>query len=58
MITYFSRKGMENDEGENAVNVFHAAFEKTEALTRFTAAYREIEQNRRYYGVIIAAAHT
>ena len=56
VITYFSRKGMENDEGENAVNVFHAAFENPKALKRFTQAHHEFEENRRYYGVIIATA--
>lgn len=56
MISYFTRKGMEADEGPNAVNVFHAAFENPEALKRFTAAQRELEENRRYHGVIIVTA--
>jgi len=56
VITYFSRNGMEADEGANAVNIFHAAFENPAALARFTAAHREFEENRRYYGVIIATA--
>ncbi len=56
VVTYFTRKGMESDEGANAMNVFHAAFENREALKRFTQAHQEFEENRRYYGVIIAAA--
>lgn len=58
VVSYFSRKGMEADEGENAVNVFHGAFENPAALKRFSAAHREFEEHRRYYGVIIATAHT
>jgi hypothetical protein len=37
--------------------VFHTAFENPEALKRFTAAFREFEENRRYYGVIVTTAH-
>jgi len=58
VVTFFTRKGMESDEGQNAANVFHAAFENPQALQRFAQAYREFEENRRYHGVIIAGAST
>ncbi|KAA0209328.1 methyltransferase domain-containing protein [bacterium] len=56
VVSYFTRKGLETDEGENALQVLHGAFESEEALQRFAAAYREFQVNRRYYGVIIATA--
>ncbi len=56
-MTWFSRKGLENDEGhETTVNIFHSALEDDARLARYTAAYREFVQNRRYYGVILATA--
>ncbi len=58
VVTYFTRKGMESDEGQNAANVFHAAFARPDALERFAQAHREFEENRRYHGVIIATAKT
>ena len=56
VISYFTRKGMETDEGDRAVNLFHSAFENPRYFERFTAAYRELQENRRYYGVVIATA--
>jgi hypothetical protein len=56
IISYFTRKGMEVDEQENAVNLFHGAFETEEKLARFTRAYREFSEQRRYHGVIIGLA--
>lgn len=56
VVSYFTRKGLETDEGDNALQVLHRAFESEAALQRFAAAYREFQENRRYYGVIIATA--
>ena len=42
--------------GQNAVSVFHSAFEDEAAPARFSAAYREFETNCRDYRVIIASA--
>jgi len=56
VMTLFSRKGMATDESEQANEVFHNAFENPEALARFTAAYREFCDYKRYYGVILATA--
>jgi SAM-dependent methyltransferase len=57
VISYFTRKGLEADEGhEVALHMFHNALEDPRKLERFTAAYQEFARNRRYYGVIIARA--
>ncbi|MCC6575658.1 MAG: methyltransferase domain-containing protein [Planctomycetes bacterium] len=56
IISYFTRKGMEVDEVENTANVFHGAFETDEKLARFTRAYREFSEQRRYHGVLIGVA--
>lgn len=56
VVSYFTPKGMNADEGETAVDIFHKAFESEDTLDRFYAAYREFAENRRYYGVIIATA--
>lgn len=56
IISYFTRKGIETDEGENAANVFYAAFETDAKLARFTRALREFSEQRRYHGVILALA--
>lgn len=56
-VTWFSRKGLEHDEGhETTVAMFHTALEEDERLARFTNTYREFVQNRRYYGVVLATA--
>ncbi|MBE7493023.1 MAG: methyltransferase domain-containing protein [Planctomycetes bacterium] len=54
VVTWFSRAGMEHDEGDKAAGVFHSAFEDPEKLARFTRAYREFHDFKRYYGVILA----
>lgn len=56
VVTLFSRKGMATDESELANEIFHNAFEQPEALARFSAAYREFHDYKRYYGVILATA--
>lgn len=56
VVSYFTRKGMAADEGETSAEIFHNAFETPERLARFSAAYQEFAENRRYYGVIIATA--
>ncbi|MCB9893290.1 MAG: methyltransferase domain-containing protein [Planctomycetes bacterium] len=56
VISYFTPSGMTADEGETAVDIFHKAFASEETLDRFYAAYRELAENRRYYGVILATA--
>ncbi|MCB9935646.1 MAG: methyltransferase domain-containing protein [Planctomycetes bacterium] len=56
VVSYFTRQGMTADEGEQAVEIFHNAFETPERLQRFSQAYHEFADNRRYYGVIIATA--
>lgn len=56
VVSYFTRQGMSADEGEQAAEIFHNAFEKPERLQRFSQAYHEFTDNRRYYGVIIATA--
>jgi len=56
VVTWFTRNGMENDEGENAAEIFHSAFEDPARLQRFTQAYREFSDFKRYYGVVLAAA--
>lgn len=55
VVSYFTRKGLQADEeAEVTAQIFHSAFEDAEKLARFSAAYREFTDNRRYYGVIIA----
>lgn len=55
VVSYFTRKGLEADEGnEVAAHMFHSAFEDPSRLERLAAAYREFTDNRRYYGVVIA----
>lgn len=56
VVSYFTRQGMTADEGEQAAEIFHSAFETPERLQRFSQAYHEFSENRRYYGVIIATA--
>ena len=56
VVSYFTPQGMNSDEGETAIDIFHKAFENEDTLDRFYAAYREFAENRRYYGVIIAVA--
>jgi ubiquinone/menaquinone biosynthesis C-methylase UbiE len=56
VVSYFTRQGMTADEGEQAVEIFHSAFENADALERFSEAYSEFSNNRRYYGVILATA--
>jgi SAM-dependent methyltransferase len=56
VVSYFTRQGMTADEGEQAVEIFHSAFENSDALERFGEAYAEFSNNRRYYGVILATA--
>lgn len=56
VVSYFTRQGMTADEGEQAAEIFHNAFETPERLQRFQQAYHEFSENRRYYGVIIATA--
>jgi hypothetical protein len=56
VVSYFTRQGMTADEGDTAVEIFHSAFENEAALDRFSEAYREFNDNRRYYGVILATA--
>lgn len=56
VVSYFTRQGMSADEGEDAIELFHNAFEDPDRLERFTRAYREFTENRRYYGVITATA--
>jgi SAM-dependent methyltransferase len=55
-VSYFTRKGLESDEGEAALDMFHAAFATPERLARFAAAIREFTEHRRYYGAWIARA--
>lgn len=58
VVSYFTRKGLEADEGnEVASHLFHSAFEDPARLDRLAAAYREFTDNRRYYGVMIARCH-
>ncbi|MCC7509299.1 MAG: methyltransferase domain-containing protein [Planctomycetes bacterium] len=55
VVSYFTRNGLQADEeAEVTAQIFHSAFEDAESLARFSAAYREFTDNRRYYGVIIA----
>ncbi|MBK8207538.1 MAG: methyltransferase domain-containing protein [Planctomycetes bacterium] len=55
VVSYFTRKGLQADEeAEVTAQIFHSAFEDADKLARFSAAYREFTDNRRYYGVIIA----
>jgi SAM-dependent methyltransferase len=56
VVSYFTRKGMTADEGEQAVEIFHNAFEDPDRMARFSRAYHEFTDNRRYYGVILATA--
>ena len=56
VVSYFTPKGMALDEIDNAANVFHSAFEDPKRQERFSKAYREFTDNRRYHGVIIASA--
>jgi SAM-dependent methyltransferase len=56
VVSYFTRQGMTADEGDTAVEIFHSAFENEDALERFSQAYHEFSNNRRYYGVILATA--
>ncbi len=57
VVTYFTRKGLEADEGhEVTTQIFHNALEDPALHERFAGAYREFTENRRYYGVIIACA--
>ncbi|MBX3475855.1 MAG: class I SAM-dependent methyltransferase [Planctomycetes bacterium] len=53
VVSWFSRRGMEQDEGEKAAEIFHSAFEDQSRLQRFTAAYREFHDFRRYYGAAL-----
>jgi SAM-dependent methyltransferase len=55
-ISYFTRQGMENDEGDTAIGIFHNAFEDAERLQRVSHALHEFADNRHYYGVILATA--
>lgn len=54
VVTWFTRSGMEHDEGEKAADIFHSAFEDPSKLERFTQAYREFHDFKRYYGVVLA----
>jgi SAM-dependent methyltransferase len=55
VVTYFTRKGLEADEGhEVTAQIFHNAHEDTANHDRFSGAYREFTDNRRYHGVVIA----
>ncbi|MCA8916846.1 MAG: methyltransferase domain-containing protein [Planctomycetes bacterium] len=56
VVSYFTRKGMTADEGEQAAEIFHNAFETPDRMERFSRAYHEFTENRRYYGVILATA--
>lgn len=57
VVSYFSRKGLEADEGaEVTAQLFHNAFADDAALARFMLAYREFNDFRRYHGVILATA--
>ncbi|MCA8935192.1 MAG: methyltransferase domain-containing protein [Planctomycetes bacterium] len=56
VVSYFTRAGLNSDEGDTAIDIFHAAFANEETLDRFYAAYREFTENRHYYGVILATA--
>lgn len=56
VVTWFTRNGVEHDEGDKAAGIFHSAFEDPAKLARFTAAYREFCDFKRYYGVVLAAA--
>jgi SAM-dependent methyltransferase len=57
VVTYFTRKGLEADEGnEETAKIFHNAHEDAAKHERFSRAYRELTDNRRYYGVVIATA--
>lgn len=56
VVSYFTRQGMNADEDETAVDIFHNAFASEDKLDRFFAAYREFTEHRHYYGVVIATA--
>lgn len=57
VVSYFTPKGLEADEGaEDTARIFHSAFEDELRLARFTQAYREFSEYRRYHGVILATA--
>ncbi|MCA8911467.1 MAG: methyltransferase domain-containing protein [Planctomycetes bacterium] len=56
VVSYFTRQGMENDEGDTAIDIFHSAFEDPDSLQRFSRALHEFADNRHYYGVILATA--
>lgn len=57
VVSYLTPKGLDTDEGaEVTAQMFHRAFAEDAALARFTRAYREFNDFRRYYGVILATA--
>ena len=55
VVSFFTRTGLQADEeAEGTAQIFHNAFADPAKLARFSAAYREFTDNRRYYGVVIA----
>lgn len=56
VVTLLSRKGVASDEGESVLSGFQAAMENRDALPRLAVAWREFDDFKRYYGVIVARA--
>lgn len=56
VTTWFTRAGLRNDEGEQGIELFHAALASPDTAARFVGAFRELHHFRRYYGVALATA--
>lgn len=54
-VSWFTRKGIENDEAENALDMFYNALEDGDHCDRFVRAFRTFAEYRPWFGSALVA---